>query len=139
MLRSFIKNVKECKECSVLFIKNGKERENVAFFWKERKRKQERCILLKRMFAQPCHPHSPRPARRGVYICGLWVLPGHTTARANMLTQIVLNSSSLYTLFYSVIYNSVHSVYRCLCSSRNRLGFYADIQKYFWDSVRALQ
>ena len=28
-----------------------------------------------------------------------------TTARANTLTQIVLNLSSLYTLFYSVIYN----------------------------------
>ena len=30
-----------------------------------------------------------------------------TTARENGLTQIVPNSSSLYTLFYSVIYNSV--------------------------------
>ena len=29
-----------------------------------------------------------------------------TTARANTLTQIVLNLSSLYTLFYSVNYNS---------------------------------
>ena len=35
-LRSFIKNIKEHKERSVLFIKNTKERENVAFFWKER-------------------------------------------------------------------------------------------------------
>ena len=34
---SFIKNVKECKERSILFIKNVKERENVAFLWKERK------------------------------------------------------------------------------------------------------
>ena len=43
-------------------------------------------------------PTTPIPhARPGVgYICGLWVLP-----------QIVPNSSSLYTLFYSVIYNSV--------------------------------
>ena len=49
--RSIIKNV---KECSVLLIKNGKERENVAFFWKEHKRTQERCVLLKRLFAQPC-------------------------------------------------------------------------------------
>ena len=79
-------------------------------------------------------------ARPGMgYICDMGVLLAGTTARAKALTQIVLNSSSLYTLFYSVIYNSVHSVYRCLCSSRNRLGFYADIQKYFWDSVRALQ
>ena len=30
-----------------------------------------------------------------------------TTARANAITQIVPNLSSLYTLFYSVIYNSV--------------------------------
>ena len=44
----FIKNVKERKECSVLSIKNAKERENVAFFWKERKRMQECCVLLKR-------------------------------------------------------------------------------------------
>ena len=40
--RSFINNVKECKECSVLFIKNAKERENVVFFWKECKITQER-------------------------------------------------------------------------------------------------
>ena len=58
------------------------------------------------------HPlTTPIPhARPSVgYICGLWVLPGRagTTARANVLTQIVPNSSSLYTLFYSVIYNSV--------------------------------
>ena len=32
-----------------------------------------------------------------------------TIARANALTQIVPNLSSLYTLFYSVIYNSVVS------------------------------
>ena len=36
MQRSFIKKVKERKERSILFIKNTKERENVAFFWKER-------------------------------------------------------------------------------------------------------
>ena len=30
--RSFIKNVKEHKKRSVLFIKNTKERENIAFF-----------------------------------------------------------------------------------------------------------
>ena len=47
--RSIIKNVKECKERSILFIKNAnnartfhsfekntKERKNVSFFWKER-------------------------------------------------------------------------------------------------------
>ena len=34
-----------------------------------------------------------------------------TTARANKLPQIVPNSSSLYTLFYSVIYNSVVQIY----------------------------
>ena len=61
MQSSFIKNVKESKECRVLFIKNAKERENVAFFWKERKRMQERCVLLKRMFAQPwCTLHKYR-------------------------------------------------------------------------------
>ena len=36
--RSFIKNIKERKECSILFIKTAKERDNVSFFWKERKR-----------------------------------------------------------------------------------------------------
>ena len=32
MQRSLIKNVKEGKEGSILFIKNAKERENIAFF-----------------------------------------------------------------------------------------------------------
>ena len=42
----------------------------------------------------------------GTYVvCGCcWA---GTTARANALTQIVPNLSSLYTFFYSVIYNSV--------------------------------
>ena len=35
------------------FHKERKERKNVAFFWEERKRTQERCVLLKRTFAQP--------------------------------------------------------------------------------------
>ena len=34
-----------------------------------------------------------------------------TTARANTLKPIVPNSSSLYTLFYSVIYNSVSGIH----------------------------
>ena len=51
------------------------------------------------------HPHSPRPARRGVH---MWYVGAvGTTARANPLMLIVPNSSSPYTLFYSVIYNSV--------------------------------
>ena len=53
MPRSFIKNVKERKERSVLFIKNAKERENIAFFSKERKRTQERCVLLKSLKVVP--------------------------------------------------------------------------------------
>ena len=62
-------------------------------------------------------PPAPIPhARLGVgFICGLWVLPGQFNSqskrehtRANVLTQIVPNSSSLYTLIYSVIYNSVN-------------------------------
>ena len=57
--RSFTKNVKERKECFVLFIKNTKERENVSFFRKERKRIQERCVLLKRTYAQPCQLAIP--------------------------------------------------------------------------------
>ncbi len=40
----FYKECKDFKECSVLFIKNTKERENVAFFWKE----------CKWTCAQPC-------------------------------------------------------------------------------------
>ena len=56
--RSFIKHVKERKKHSVLFIKNVKERENVSFFWKEGKRMQVCCVVLKRTFAQPCMtPH----------------------------------------------------------------------------------
>ena len=51
----FIKNINERKECSVLSIKNAKEHENIAFLWKERKRMQECCVLLKRTFAQPCY------------------------------------------------------------------------------------
>ena len=45
---------------------------------------------------------------------GTYVVCGYcrasTTARANALTQIVPNSSSLYILFYSFIYNSVNIV-----------------------------
>ena len=67
--------------------------------------------------ALPHPPTTPIPhAWPGVgFICGLWVLPGQFNSqskrehtRANVLTQIVPNSSSLYTLIYSVIYNSVN-------------------------------
>ena len=50
--RSFIKKVKERKECRVLVLRMQKNAKNATFFYKERKRTQERCILLKRMFAQ---------------------------------------------------------------------------------------
>ena len=40
------------------FIKNVKERKERKNFYKERKRTQERCVLLKRMFAQPCRETS---------------------------------------------------------------------------------
>ena len=55
------------------------------------------------------HPHSPCKARRGVH---MWSVGAAgpvqcTTARANAQMQIVPNLSSLYTLFFSVIYNSV--------------------------------
>ena len=52
-------------------------------------------------------PPFPTPGQAwGTYVvCGC-CLAG-TTARTNALTQIVPNSSSLYTLFYSVNYNSV--------------------------------
>ena len=52
------------------------------------------------------HLHSSRPPGQawGTYVvCGC--CRASTTARANSLMQIVLNLSSLYTLFYSVIYN----------------------------------
>ena len=54
-------------------------------------------------------PTTPIPhAQLGVgYIHGLWVLPGQYKSQSKRLTQIVPNSSSLYTLFYFVIYNSV--------------------------------
>ena len=49
----------------------------------------------------------PTPGRAwGTYVvCGC--CRAVTTARANALTQILPNLSSLHTLFYSVIYNSV--------------------------------
>ena len=51
-----------------------------------------------------------RWTQRGWVVCGC--RRAGTTARANALTQIVPNLSSLYTLFYSVIYNSViQSIY----------------------------
>ena len=54
-------------------------------------------------------PTTPIPQARpglGTYVvCGC--CRAGTTARANALKQIVPNSSSLYTLFYFVIYNSV--------------------------------
>ena len=52
-------------------------------------------------------PPFPTPGQAwGTYeVCGC--CRAGTTARANALTQIVPNLSSLYTLFYSVIYNSV--------------------------------
>ena len=52
-------------------------------------------------------PTIPTPGQAwGTYVaCGC--CRAGTTARANALTKIVPNWSSLYTLFYSVIYNSV--------------------------------
>ena len=57
--------------------------------------------------AHPLTTPIPMPGWAwGTYVvCGC--CQAGTTARANALTQIVPNSSSLYTLFYSVIYNSV--------------------------------
>ena len=53
------------------------------------------------------HPNSPNPAQAwGTYLVRGCCWAG-TTARANTLTQIVTNLSSIHTLFYSVIYNSV--------------------------------
>ena len=51
---SFIKNGKEHKERRVLLYRTEKNAKNAAFFYKERKGMQERCVLLKRMDAQPC-------------------------------------------------------------------------------------
>ena len=47
--------------------------------------------------------HPPSSLLGMGYICGPWVLPG----RYNALTEIVPNSSSPYTLFDTVIYNSL--------------------------------
>ena len=56
-------------------------------------------------------PPFPMPGR----VWGTHVVCGccraGTTATANALMQIVPNSSALYTLLYSVIYNSVHFAY----------------------------
>ena len=40
--RSFTKNRKECKDCSVLLKRTEKSAKNVAFFYKERKRTQRK-------------------------------------------------------------------------------------------------
>ena len=61
------------------------------------------------------HTLRPPPFPTPGWAWGTYVVCGccrtSTTARANALTQIVLNSSSLYTLFYSFIYNSVGTPY----------------------------
>ena len=51
--RSFIKKVKERKECSVLFKKNARMFRSFEKNAKERIRTRERCVLLKRTDAQP--------------------------------------------------------------------------------------
>ena len=67
---SFIKNVKERKECNVLLKRMQKNIRECAFFYKERKRMQRtQCsfikhakehkrthVLLKRTLARPCLP-----------------------------------------------------------------------------------
>ena len=50
---------------------------------------------------------TPGPTWGTYVVCGC--CRAGRTARANALMQIVPNSSSLYTLFYSVIHNSVPS------------------------------
>ena len=59
----------------------------------------------------PGAPSFPKPGQAwGTYVvCGC--CRASTTARTNRLTQIVPNLSSLYTLFYSAIYNSVAETY----------------------------
>ena len=49
----FIKIGKECKKHSVLLERMQKKATNVPFFYNERERMQEPCILLKRTDAQP--------------------------------------------------------------------------------------
>ena len=67
-------------------------------------------------------PHSTMPSQAwGTYVvCGS--CQAGTTARANAISQIVSNSSSLYTLFYPVIYNSVLGTFalsiKIICSPR---------------------
>ena len=48
MFRSFLKNGKECKERNVLLQRTEKNTKNGMFFCKERKRMQERLVLLQK-------------------------------------------------------------------------------------------
>ena len=55
-------------------------------------------------------PPFPTPGQVWVTYVVFGCCRASTTARANMLTQIVPNSSSLYTLFNSFIHNSVREI-----------------------------
>ena len=69
-------------------------------------------------------PPFPTPSQAwGTYVvCGC--CHAGTTARENALMQIVPNLSSLYTLFYSVIYNSVDNLqYTHTQLKYNKKGF----------------
>ena len=70
----------------------------------------EQRVLPWRTLRPPPFPISMPGRAWGTYV-GCGCCRAGTTARANALMQIVPNSSSLYTLFYSVIYNSVTVLY----------------------------
>ena len=79
------------------------------------------------MLAHP--PTTPIPYPY-TYWCGLWVPPGAPPA----LTQIVPNSSSLYTLFYSVIFNSVIRIHK---GPEYGFNLDPDPQHYLSGNIRA--
>ena len=122
MPRSFIKNIKERRECFVLLKRTEKNART--------------CVLLKITDAQPCLPPTPSPSGSlpttpipypYTYWGGLWVSQrvwggegeqsssisrflGNSGA-LSALKQIVHKLSSLERLFHSVIYNSVMNIH----------------------------
>ena len=89
------------------------------------------CVSLKHFPGAPSdHPHSPCPARRGVHtyvVCGCC-----RAVQQPEQTQIVPNSFSLYTLFYSVIYNSVGTH---MGRTFSQIEVWLFFKIYFWNDV----
>ena len=82
-------------------------------------------------------PTTPIPrAQPGLgYICSLWVLPGQHNSQSKRANADCANSSSLYTFFYSVIYNSVEftkpKILTPQCHAHRRVRIFEFMIEYF--------